>query len=629
MIVKLIRTKRPRGRLTELRNDVFGLTRYVLDADPWAMSEDSRDQVRSITEYLLNVTDAGVEPGKKAGYSGTRNLLTDDLASWQAEMLALAHSAPRVEYPLVHIIVSWPEGEQPSQVQLDDTVDTILSVTGMSSGQALFAEHTNTTHAHLHIAAVRIDLATGRAAGSEWLIENLHQSLAILEERHGWGPEPNALYYARGGAVFDAAARPDRSAPTGATRAQPTKERMVRDADGTFVGARARGVLAPEIFNVRSAILQASEEAKNWADFHQLLDAHRAFYRAKGSGAQIERGDAKAKASAVDAGLSRKWLEKKWGAFVPHPRDLNAEFEAYRLAHATQLKRLRAERKAASAILKAYAEEQVRSIDREHRQIRQAIEAERLAAQGELDAAYAVVIKACTDERFTQVERWREAGSPAQPPPISSPALLLPADPATERSWTPSSTFRAVAEGGVTRYYDREDRLAFADHRMLIVTHRPADERAIDEALMIASRRWTTVKVSGSREYQDRCARRAEALGIQVVDGSGDRLTASPVFNRQDAARNKQDSNHGDPLQRNRKPVATVTPEADQPADATTRRSPPPRDVAEEPTSVPDEQPSGATTSKAVVKPDDEHIDDGPSLTEQAAWLQRNSGGRG
>ena len=629
MIVKLIRTKRPKGRLAELRNDVFGLTRYVLDADPWAMSDDSRDQVRSITEYLLNVTDAGVEPGKKAGYSGTRNLLTDDLASWQAEMLAVAHSASRVEYPLVHIIVSWPEGERPTQVQLDDTVDTILAVTGISSGQALFAEHTNTSHAHLHIAAVRIDLATGRAAGSEWLIEDLHQSLAILEERHGWAPEPNAMYYARGGAVFDAAARPDRSAPTGATRAQPAKERMVRNANGAFVGARARNVLAPEISNVRPAILQASEEAKNWAEFHQLLDAHRAFYRSKGSGAHIERGDAKAKASAVDAGLSRKSLEKKWGAFVPHPRDLNAEFEAYRLAHATQLKRLRAERKAASASLKAWAEEQAQSIDREHLRVRQAIEAERMAAQEELDAAFAVAIKACTDERFTKVERWQVAGSPAQPPPISSPALLLPADPATERSWTPSSAFRGVTDGGVTRYYDRVDRLAFADHRMLIVAHRPADERAIDEALMIASRRWTTVKVSGSSEYQDRCARRAEVLGIQVVDGSGNRLTASPLINRQDPAPSEQGPSRGDPLQRNREPVATAAPEADQPAEATTKMSPPPRDVAEEPTSVPNEQPSGATTSKAVVKPDEEHIDDGPSLAEQAAWLQRNSGGRG
>lgn len=38
-----------------------------------------------------------------------------------------------------------------------------------------------------------ISHVSGRAAGSEWLIEDLHQAVVILEERHRWAAEPNAL----------------------------------------------------------------------------------------------------------------------------------------------------------------------------------------------------------------------------------------------------------------------------------------------------------------------------------------------------------------------------------------------------------------------------------------------------
>ena len=526
MIVKLIRMARSKGQLAGLRDSIYALTRYVTDADPWAMAMIDREQVRSLAEYLLHAKAHGIEPGEKAGHIGGRNLLTDDLGGQQVEMLAVASSAPRVEYPVVHIIVSWRPGEDPTPAQLEDTVGTVLATTGLSRCPALFAEHTNTAHPHLHIAAVRVDPATGRAAGSEWLIEDLHQAIAILEERHRWKSETNALYYARDGAVFDANVRRFRTNARGDKVVDPASEVMVRDSRGRFVTHRDWTGMPPDLVNVRADILRAGAVARGWADFHRLLDAYQVAYRAKGSGARIHLANSSAKASTVAPDLALKQMEVRWGPFSPHPRDRTPGFDEYREAHAAQLKRLRADRAAAQALLDTWAKEQLVAIEAaDNRRIQRVIRTERDAAQQELNAAFAAAIKACTDVRHTKVETWRAAGSPVEPPAVASPSLLLPAGPA-ERGWSPPVGLRAEHRDWSTRYFDQADRLVFTDHRTVIVVHRPANTGGLDAALKMAAERWGTVRIIGSAAFEQRCAERAAVLGIALVDRDNKPLSA-------------------------------------------------------------------------------------------------------
>lgn len=534
MIVKLIRMARNKGRLDGLRNNVFALTRYVTDADPWAMAMTDREQVRSLAEYLVHAKAHGIEPGEKAGHIGGRNLLTSDLPEQQVEMLAIASSAPRVEYPVVHIIVSWQAGENPTPAQLEDTVDIVLATTGLSKCLALFAEHTNTAHRHLHIAAVRVDPASGRAAGSEWLIEDLHQAIAILEERHRWADEPNALYYASKGAVFDAHVRRFRTGTRGEKAVDPASEVMVRDASGRFIANRDWNGLPTDIANARADILRARAEARSWTDFHARLEVYQIAYRAKGSGARLHLGDASAKASTVAPDLALKQLEAQWGPFSQHPRDQVLGFDAYRAAHQAQLKRLRADRAAAQAALDQWAAEQLASIaTAKNRLVERAIRAERDAAQKELNSAFAAAIKTCTKGRHVTAESWRAAGAPADPPPVASPSLLLPADHAQEGTWTPPAGLRAEQHRWSTRYYDAADRLVFTDHRTVIVVHRPFDAGGLDTALKLAAERWGTVRVSGSETFRKRCAERAAELGIALVDSDNkplvDRRPVAPI----------------------------------------------------------------------------------------------------
>ncbi|EMD81896.1 relaxase/mobilization nuclease domain-containing protein [Pacificimonas flava] len=518
MIVKLIRMTSRKGRLAELRDNVYALTRYVVDADPWAMAMIDRERVRSLTEYLIDARAHGIEPGEKAGHVGQRNLLTTELGDQQVEMLAVANGSPRIEYPVVHIIVSWQGREQPDPSQLKDTVDTMLAVTGLSVCPTLFAQHTNTEHPHLHIAVVRADPANGRAAGSEWLIEDLHQAIAILEERHGWAAEPNALYYARDGAVFDAKVRRFGGGSRGEEIVDPISEVMVRDAAGKFLKPRDRKGVAAEIVNLHADIIRARNEAKDWDDFHAHLEIHQIAYRAKGSGARIHVGDTSNKASTVDPDLALKQMEKRFGPFVPNPGDRIPGFDEYREAHKAQLKRLRAERAKAQATLDAWAKDQSSAIATAgNRFAERAVRAERDAAQKELNAAFAAAIKTCTNARHTKLEEWRDAGSPILPPVIPSPSLLLPSGNG-EKGWAPPAGLRAEPHEWSTRYYDEADRLVFTDHRIVIIVHRPTSTDGLDAALTIAAERWGTVRVNGSKAFQERCSERARALGIQVVD---------------------------------------------------------------------------------------------------------------
>ncbi|WP_121119999.1 relaxase/mobilization nuclease domain-containing protein [Croceibacterium ferulae] len=525
MIVKLIKVARSVDQPAKLRDDVYALTRYVADADPWSLVMNDTDRVRSLAEYLRHAAVAGVEPGEKAGHLGTRNLLTGSLREQQLEMLATASAAPRVEFPLAHIIVSWREGEVPTPVQIDEAVDILLKATGLSRSPALYAEHTNTVCRHVHIAVVRVDKTTGGATGSEWLIEDMHQALAIIEDRQGWSSEPNALYYSREGAVFDARvasaislADPDNQ--------MPVTEVMVRDAAGHHVRTRDRDAVPADMRACTPVILAAATASRNWLDFHARLQGAGIAYERKGSGARVFVADKSAKASLISRQLSLATLEKAWGRFIPDPSRENSGFETYRAAHKLQLARLREGRTAAVTEICEWADLTIAGLPpQSSAALGTLIRRERDAAIRLLEAEYKTVIKACTDNRFTAAEAWAKAGSPAHPPLITAPALLLPvtAERKAHQPWT--TPLRFEPDGWQVRYYDEDDRHLFTDCGSIIIVHRPQAADAIDNALLLAAARWDVVRVRGSVEFQQRCAERAAVMGVSLVDQSGRPLT--------------------------------------------------------------------------------------------------------
>lgn len=101
-----------------------------------------------------------IAQGERVVQIVSRNLLSTDIEDVQFEMAIVAGMAPGSEDPIEHIVVSWPEGEHPTPEQVEEVLDIILAVTGMSRHQAFGVmhgdTHTTTTFTSLSIASIRL-----------------------------------------------------------------------------------------------------------------------------------------------------------------------------------------------------------------------------------------------------------------------------------------------------------------------------------------------------------------------------------------------------------------------------------------------------------------------------------------
>ncbi|MFN3727755.1 MAG: relaxase/mobilization nuclease domain-containing protein [Allosphingosinicella sp.] len=524
MIGKLIRMNRRQRRaaLRRLQESLFALTRYIMDADPYRLIVDTDRAIVSLTDYAIAVAEAGVEPGEKVEASGVRNLFGSDLAQRQAEMLAVAAQAPSMKSPVIHIILSLQEQESWTEEQREEAITIILQTLGLERCQVIWAQHSNTSNAHLHLSIVRVDPLTFKKAGSDWLIDDLHQALALVEERQGRACEPGALYVARQGAVFDA-----------------DTNIMVRDAGGGYITGwykqleRKHDRLPPTMRPQRASMMAAAEQARSWPELHLAFEEIGATYDRSGSGARISFEGVSATASEVHSTLSRTQLEERLGPFEPDLSRLNPNYEAYRHAFERQLKDLRLMRNEERQRLADWMSATIATLPPGAATIvTRSIKAEAKAADKSIADAFKLAITRCTKHRMTE-EAWKEAGEPKAPPPIISPCLLLPAVvDGAEREWKASNHLDRKETDWATEYR-LDGTPLFTDHRIAIVVHAADRSDGIDEALRIAAARWGSVTARGPEAYLRLVAERAAVLRIEVLDASGSPLTAAKEVEEQ------------------------------------------------------------------------------------------------
>lgn len=279
MIAKIIPMYRATvaRKKARLQTSVFGLTRYIIDADPYLLMQDRGDDILSIVDYALAVRDLVIVPGEKVEQFGSRNLLDSSLASWQTQMLAVARHATRIRSPMLHIVISLHEGERWTEAQREETLNIILDTLELSRCQMVWVEHSDANNRHIHMSIIRVDPMTLKQAGSDWLIDDLHQAVALIEEKHGRISEPNALYEARYGVVYDR-----------------QSGIMVRDVSGNFVEGwyknigQKRDRLPAEYRHLRADLITAREAARAWQEFHNAIAGAGLVYDKAGSGARIQ-----------------------------------------------------------------------------------------------------------------------------------------------------------------------------------------------------------------------------------------------------------------------------------------------------------------------------------------------------
>ena len=265
-----------------------------------------RGRVMDLTTYIASPErESGNE---KCVYFEAEGFLTEKFSVQQAEMVALAESNVRSSDPIVHYVLSWPEGEIPTREQAREAVQIVKKELGLDGLQMMWGVHADTDDYHLHLAVNRIDPLTEKALNicGGYDVDGLQRAVALIEHKQGWRTEKNKRFVVLedGEAVQ---VLPDENGPK-----IPPKKRDAEIRTGEKSALRlAQEQAAPVL-----------KKAASWAEVHEALAAIGMRYERKGSGAVIKVGDDPVKASDIGKSFSIANMTKKLGDFVPAAADV-------------------------------------------------------------------------------------------------------------------------------------------------------------------------------------------------------------------------------------------------------------------------------------------------------------------
>ena len=205
-----------------------------------------------------------------------------------AEMTATQKKNTRAKTDKVyHLVISFPEGEHPTDAQLADIEETFAQKLGFAEHQRLSAVHRDTDNHHLHVVINKIHPKTFNCLEpyNDYFIRD--QACAELEKKHGLtidnhGRQPGSL------------------GKVAIVESQGDKESLL-----SWVRT-----------HVREPLLQCYE-TKTWQALHECLAQFNLEIKPRGAGLVIAEkgGGITVKASSVDANLSLRSLTDRLGKF--------------------------------------------------------------------------------------------------------------------------------------------------------------------------------------------------------------------------------------------------------------------------------------------------------------------------
>ncbi|WP_280542712.1 TraI/MobA(P) family conjugative relaxase [Chromohalobacter sp. 11-W] len=269
---------------------------------------DGKSSFRTLKEYLvdqLRADDWGAGDQEELNPDGTvlAHLASGvslehngfDLETLVQEFESVAAMKPRIEDPVYHFVLSWAEGDDPTDEQMFTGAREAMMRLGFDGHQYLSAIHRDTDSLHIHVAVNRIHPDTFKVVNPYRDHYTLRRLANELEERHGWTP----------------------TRPSGRSAAQPAQQ---ADAHGDLTfeqwcKAKVVPVLKPLL-----------EKSAAWAEVHHALDALDVELAEHGQGLVFrtvsDTGTAVAiKASTVHERFSKTRLERVLGAFEAAPEE--------------------------------------------------------------------------------------------------------------------------------------------------------------------------------------------------------------------------------------------------------------------------------------------------------------------
>jgi hypothetical protein len=517
------------------------IVKYI--ANPKTQSSKAA-RIGSLLDYIEADGRGGAQKAEFIGASG--NFYSDSQQGQRAEMVALAMEATRSKDPVDHWLLSWKEGEQPTQAQCNEAVAILKRHLGMSSDQlAVFALHRNTENYHLHVVLNRVHPDTLRVEDKGWCIDKAHRAIAEIVHAQGWEAERNARYIA------------DRSGQVTRTSSarEPHPRSKARDHENA-TGEKSCERIAQE----RAAPIL--RDAESWAQVHVELAQVDMRYELKGCGAMLWVGEQPLKASCIGREFSRARMEERLGEFQPDSRgntmsqqahiaeplrpDMPANWAEYRKA-------LEANRKQKDAVqiqqrIDHHAAREIQSAD--FRKERSALyqggkwSGNALNVARSLLAADHAMRRAELMERqkrernslrmrfgrrktFEQflveqgkpqlAEQWRYRDTETPVTAIHGDGDEIPSK-RDIRDFIAQVSQPAHSQLTEIHYSSRFDpsRVSFTDRGKRIDVWQAQDEAAVLAALQLGAQKWGTLTITGPDEFKQLCAELAAQHGFKI-----------------------------------------------------------------------------------------------------------------
>jgi hypothetical protein len=260
-------------------------------------SPKSNGSFDGLNDYISGKSKRRLDT-EKVAFVDCVNLISVESATTEMESLALQNK--RVAYPVMHLLLSWRENENPTREQVREAVNITLDEMNLSDCQAVYALHQNTDNMHLHICVNRINPYTLRAINPAhgWTRRGMERAARRIEHVQGWQTENNAW-----SEVNESGEVINKPRPANQNRPLPSKVQDMENLTGEQSAIR----------KAQNALKDKLKGLSTWEDFYNLLSLNGMKYQKKGSGAVITIDDVTVKASDVSRNLTLSKLEYQLG----------------------------------------------------------------------------------------------------------------------------------------------------------------------------------------------------------------------------------------------------------------------------------------------------------------------------
>jgi hypothetical protein len=246
-----------------------------------------------------------------AGITHSPGLWSVETAASEMQQVA---SFSRAKNPVYHYILSWREGESPTNAQAFEATTATLTALRMHENQWVAAIHRNTHNVHAHVAVNRVHPESHKAVSLSWDWLKLDRTCREMELKQGWlhdrGPHRIEIVADQEPQIVRHQGEPSPEiAAKQSTKARDYEAWSGRESFQTWLGKKPAQVL--------ERLLEQGDSS--WQKVHKELASFNLEYRLKGSGAVVvdrdEPDKLHAKASHLGRFASRGKLEARLGPF--------------------------------------------------------------------------------------------------------------------------------------------------------------------------------------------------------------------------------------------------------------------------------------------------------------------------